>query len=92
MIAALLVIIVAQFMGGVLFAAVCVESCPDDGPGRTCPPACSLCMSCIHAQQAIVRNTMTLEVLVATPHIFNVRPVPAPSQPAGDIFHVPLLG
>jgi hypothetical protein len=92
LIATLLVIIAVQFMGGILFAAVCVESCPDDGPESTCPPACSLCMSCTHAQQAIVRNTMTLAGLVVTPHVFAVRPVPPLWQPTADIFHVPLLG
>lgn len=91
-IATLLVIIAVQLLGGILFATVCVEPCPDDGPGRTCPPVCSLCMSCTHAQQAIVRNTMTPATIVATPRVFGVRPVPAPSQPTADIFHVPLLG
>ena len=91
-IATLLVIVALQLMGGILFATVCVEPCPDDGPARTCPPICALCASCTHAQQAIVRNTMTLAAIVVTPHVFGVRPVPAPSQPAADIFHVPLLG
>jgi hypothetical protein len=90
--ASLLVIIAVQLMGGILFATVCVEPCPDDGPGRTCPPACSLCMSCTHAQQAIVRDTTTLAILAVTPHVFVVRPPTTPSQPAADIFHVPLLG
>jgi hypothetical protein len=30
--------------------------------------------------------------LVAAPHVFTVRAIPAPSQPTADIFHVPLFG
>jgi hypothetical protein len=91
-IATLLVIIAVQLMGGILFATVCVERCPDDGPGRTCPPVCALCAGCTHALQAIVRSPMMNAALVATPHTFTVRPLPAPSHAAADIFHVPLLG
>jgi hypothetical protein len=91
-IATLFVILAVQLVGGIQFATVCVESCPDDGPGRTCPPICALCTSCTHVQHAIVRDPMMNDALVAAPHVFTVRAIPAPSQPTGDIFHVPLLG
>jgi len=91
-IATLLVIMTVQLMGGIVFATVCVESCPDDGPGTTCPPACSLCVSCTHAQQAIVRDTLPPATLAATARVFIVRALSAPSQRSADIFHVPLLG
>jgi len=88
----LLVIIALHLMGGILFATVCVERCPDDGPGRTCPPICALCAGCTHAQQAIVRTPMMNVALIAAPHVFTVRAIPAPPLSAADIFHVPLAG
>jgi hypothetical protein len=88
----LLLIIAVQLIGGILFATVSVEPCPDDGPGRACPPMCALCTSCTHAPQAIVRATPTAVALAVTPRLFTVSPVPAPSQSAADIFHVPLRG
>jgi hypothetical protein len=91
-IATLLVIIAAHLAGGILFATVCVEPCPDDGPGRKCPPICALCTGCTHAQQAIVQSPMMNVAIVAAPHLFTVPVIPAPSQPTADIFHVPLLG
>lgn len=91
-IATLLVIIAAQLMGGILFATVCIEPCPDDGPGTTCPPICALCTSCMHAQQAIVQTAMTDVALAVTPHVFAASHASAPPQRAADIFHVPLPG
>jgi len=91
-VATLLVVIALQLVGGVVLATVCVEPCGDDGPGRSCPPVCALCVSCTHAQQAIVGDAVPLAALVVIPHVFGVRSVPAPSQPAADVFHVPLLG
>jgi len=91
-VATLLVILVVQLMGGILFATACVEPCPDDGPGRTCPPVCALCTGCTHALQAIVRSPIMIVALVGAPHVFIARAEPALSHPAADIFHVPLFG
>jgi hypothetical protein len=91
-VAALLAIIVVQLVCGMAFATVCTESCPDDGPGSSCPPVCSLCTSCTHAQQAVVRNTVTPVALAVTAHVFHVTAIPVPSLLSRDIFHVPLPG
>ena len=29
------------------FVQTCVETCPDDGPDGTCPPACTDCACCV---------------------------------------------
>jgi hypothetical protein len=91
-IATLLLIIAAQMVSGTLFATVCLEPCPDDGRGSGCPPVCSLCTSCNHAQRAIVRSPTIAIALGVTRYVFDVRPLAAPSEPAADIFHVPLVG
>lgn len=87
-IATLLVIIAVQFAGGIWFASVCPEPCADDGPCSTCTP---ICTSCTHAQQAIVRSTASLATLAVAPLIFHAQSLPASSQLAADIFHVPLF-
>lgn len=89
----LLALLAVQLLGGLVFASVCPEPCPDDAPGATCPPICALCTSCTHAQQAIVQQTpVTAVELITAPHVFPSRDGAAPSQLAADIFHVPLLG
>jgi hypothetical protein len=86
----LLVLMALQLVGGMLFASVCFEPCPDDGDDRSCPPVCSLCTSCTHAQQAVVQAATTRFAVAAEPHHFPLQAAPAPSQRAADIFHVPL--
>jgi hypothetical protein len=90
----LLVIVVAQIAAGMLFATVCNEPCPDDNGQRACPPLCSFCTTCTHAQQAIVQTraagaVMPLPVIAS---VSTAHRVGATSQRADEIFHVPLLG
>ena len=89
---ALLVIIAAQLTATVAFASVCFEPCPDDTEGATCPPVCSLCTSCTHAQQAIVRSDATAAPTLTAPHPHAPHVLSGPLHLADDIFHVPLLG
>jgi hypothetical protein len=93
-VAMFLLFVVAQIAAGALFATVCTEPCPDDVGRSTCPPICSVCTVCTHAQQAIVQTpgagaVMPLPVIasVFTPHRSGTTP-----QRADDIFHVPLPG
>lgn len=92
-IAVLLVVVIAQIAAGMLFATVCYEPCPDDDGQRSCPPVCSVCTMCTHAQQAIVQTpapgaaTLLVITNVAVPHRLR-----ATSPRADEIFHVPLLG
>ena len=89
---ALLVIIAAQLTATVTFASVCFEPCPDDTEGTTCPPVCSLCSSCTHAQQAIVRSDATAAPTVTAPNPYAPQVLSGLLHLADDIFHVPLLG
>jgi hypothetical protein len=89
---ALLVLLAVPLLGGFALASECVEPCPDDAEEESCPPVCTLCVGCAHAQTAIV-----LPPEVATPpnggepHL-TVRPLARQSLRASDVFHVPLLG
>lgn len=89
---ALLLIVAAQLTATVAFASVCFEPCPDDTEGTTCPPVCSLCTSCTHAQQAIVQTAATAIPVMTAPHAYAPPGSCGPLHLADDIFHVPLLG
>lgn len=88
----LLVILAVQLIGGVAFAPVCFEPCPDDTGGQTCPPVCTLCTSCTRAQQAIVDATAGAGPAVAAGSILSFQPAASPATRGDDIFHVPLPG
>lgn len=90
--ATLLIVIAAQFLTGVMFASVCLEPCPDDGEGQTCPPVCSLCSTCTHGQQAIVSSGGSGTSLLTAPHVGLTPSLAGPSKLPADIFHVPLFG
>src|ERR1700741_1832557 len=51
---ALLLVLAVQFLGAMVFASACAEPGPDDPESTSCPPVCTLCSDCTHAQQAIV--------------------------------------
>jgi len=88
----LLALIALQLVGGMAFASVCVEPCPDDTEETSCPPVCALCTSCTHAQTGIVQHAASSTPLTST-HRFVPRQSATPSSRlAADIFHVPLLG
>lgn len=91
-VATLLVVFGAQLLAGLVFASVCLEPCPDDGDERTCPPVCSLCIRCTHAQQAIVSTEGAATSLVDRPHLTAPLQLSGPSKLPADIFHVPLFG
>jgi hypothetical protein len=88
----LLVLIAVQLLGSMAFASVCLEPCPDDTQGTSCPPVCALCTSCTHAQTAIVQHTASGLPLMSTHRFVPQTPTSPCSQVATDIFHVPLLG
>jgi len=88
----LLALIAVQLLGSMAFASVCLEPCPDDTEGTSCPPVCALCTSCTHAQTAIVPHATSGSPLTSL-HRFAAQPTASPSsQLAADIFHVPLFG
>ena len=94
LVATLLVVVVAQIAAGMLFATVCNEPCPDDDGQRSCPPVCSSCTMCTHAQQAMVQTpppgaATPLPVIANVPAIHRLA---ATSQHTDEIFHVPLPG
>jgi hypothetical protein len=90
----LLIVVVGQIAGGMLFASVCNQPCPDDNGRDTCPPICSFCTTCAHAQQAVVqvRAAGAITPLPVLTNVFTAHPLAATQQRADDIFHVPLLG
>jgi len=90
--ATLLVIMAVQLLGGLALASVCSEPCPDDGPGTSCPPICTLCTSCTHAQTAIVQRAVASEPLTVVQDFVSQQRICVSSQLTDDIFHVPLPG
>jgi hypothetical protein len=89
---ALLVLLAAQLLGGFVLASECVEPCPDDAEEESCPPVCTLCVGCAHAQTAIVLPPEgATPPNAAEPH-FTPRPLARKSLRTSDVFHVPLLG
>jgi hypothetical protein len=85
----LLAIIAVQLLGAMAFASVCLEPCPDDGDGQTCPPVCT---SCTRAQQAILDAMVIGAPEVAAQNILPFQFSASPTTREDDIFHVPLLG
>jgi hypothetical protein len=88
----LLLVLVIQMIGAVAFASVCVEPCPDDTEETSCPPVCSLCTDCTHAQTAVVRHTADAAPLMTASPVLPQHSSSSSSQLADDIFHVPLHG
>lgn len=88
----LLAMFALQLLGGMAFASVCVEPCPDDTDDTSCPPVCSLCTSCTHAQTAIVQHSANETPFLAAHRFVPQPPASLSSQLAADIFHVPLPG
>jgi len=87
-----LVVVLTLHLAGLVLVSACIEPCPDDGAGKTCPPICSLCMTCTHAQRAIVQLETTAVFLATSPHVRPLEAARELSNLAVDIFHVPLLG
>ncbi|MCA1734291.1 MAG: hypothetical protein LC732_11900 [Acidobacteria bacterium] len=88
-----LLLLVAVVLGGATaLAPVCLAPCADDGGDENCPPACARCTSCAHAQTVIVQGETHGIFLRSAPRFEPRQPASACSRPAGDIFHVPLLG
>ncbi len=88
----ILALIAVQLLGTMAVASVCLEPCPDDTEGTSCPPICSLCTSCTHAQTAIVQQAAIGEPLLTARDLAIPQAYSPSSQLADDIFHVPLLG
>jgi hypothetical protein len=88
----LLLILALQFVGPVAFASVCVEPCSDDTEETSCPPVCTLCTSCTHAQKAVVQHGVSVVRRVGAQESFASTVSSASSLFAVDIFHVPLRG
>ena len=89
---ALLAILAVQMIGGMAPAPVCPDPCPDDDDGAGCPPVCALCTSCTHALTGIVQDSASGLPSMSTQRFVPRQPAAASSQPAGEIFHVPLGG
>jgi len=88
----LLLVLATQLWGGVAFASVCEEPCPDDTETSSCPPVCALCTSCTHAQQGIVQRDVAAPPRLFAQTIVASQSSADSSQHTADIFHVPLLG
>jgi len=88
----LLIILAAPLLGSMAFATVCLEPCPDDTEGTSCPPVCALCTSCTHSQQAIVQHSASAAPLTMAQQLVPQPPLSTSSQLTADIFHVPLFG
>jgi hypothetical protein len=88
----LLAILAVQMLGGMVFASVCLEPCPDDTEETTCPPVCTLCTSCTHAQTAIVQDSSAGTPLLSAGRFLPQHLAAISSHLTDDIFHVPLPG
>lgn len=88
----LLVILAVQLLGAMAFAPICPEPCPDDAEGTSCPPVCTLCTGCTHAQTAIVQHSASGVPLMSPQAFVAQRAASTSSKLATDIFHVPLHG
>jgi len=86
----LLVLIAVQLLGGMVFASACPEPCPDDTEETSCPPVCTVCTSCTHAQTAIVQHASAGMPLIGTRPFVAQEPASTSFPFADDIFHVPL--
>jgi hypothetical protein len=92
-IALLVLLVVTQVAAGMVLASVCNEPCPDDNGQRGCPPLCSFCTTCVHAQQAVVQGPVRAPAPAPMAHnLFAAPQTAASSQLAADIFHIPLPG
>lgn len=90
--ATLLILVAVQLLGGMAFASVCPEPCPDDAQGTGCPPICALCTSCTHGQTAIVQDSAAGAPLMTARPFAPQQRFSTSSQLADDILHVPLPG
>jgi hypothetical protein len=88
----LLAVLAVQLIGGMVFASVCFEPCPDDTEGTSCPPICTVCASCTHAQTAIVRAPFSEMPLMSPQRFVPHQGTSRSSHLTDDILHVPLLG
>lgn len=88
----LLLVLAVQLFGVVAFASVCVEPCPDDTAETSCPPVCTLCTTCTHAQQAVVQRGVGVARMMGAQERFASPALSVDSLFAADIFHVPLCG
>lgn len=88
----LLTIFAAQLLGGMVFASVCFEPCPDDAEGTSCPPVCVMCTGCTHAQTAIVKHAISAAPMNPAQRVVPGASLAAASFFGDDIFHVPLPG
>ncbi|HYI12665.1 MAG TPA: hypothetical protein VEK57_26680 [Thermoanaerobaculia bacterium] len=87
---ALVAMIALQLLGGMVFASVCLEPCPDDTEETSCPPVCAVCTTCTHGQKAVVRHA-SAGLPTPSTRRFVLRQHAGTSLPlADDIFHVPL--
>lgn len=88
----LLALVALQLLGAMAFASVCLEPCPDDEEGASCPPVCAVCTSCTHAQTGIVQHSAGATPLISKNRFVPQQPGSICPQLASDIFHVPLPG
>lgn len=88
----LLMLVALQLLGAIALSAVCLEPCDDDEGSGSCPPVCTLCARCAHAQQAIVQREDGGALVTAAQRDDAQQRWGRSSQLAADIFHVPLAG
>ena len=90
--AILLVVLAVQLLGTMAFASICPDPCPDDAEDTSCPPVCTLCTGCTHAQTAIVQHAASGVPLMSPQAFVAQQAASTSSKLAADIFHVPLAG
>ncbi|MHB0969031.1 MAG: hypothetical protein ACYC7A_14165 [Thermoanaerobaculia bacterium] len=88
----LLALVAFQLAGGIAAPAVCAEPCPDDDDGSNCPPVCSLCSRCTHAQIAIAHPGIQHSPLSVDEPVVPQATISFTSNATGEIFHVPISG
>jgi hypothetical protein len=88
-------LVLALFLGQALaapaFAAVevCSTTCPDDGPGGDCSPACLDCGCCGHVTRILVGGPGTSAPLARSRRDVADGAARLPAWDPQDVFHVP---
>jgi hypothetical protein len=88
----LLAMFVVQLLGGTVFPYGCPEPCPDDTEESSCPPVCTVCTSCTHAQSGIVLRASAGVAFRSAERVVARHVASSTLQLTDDIFHVPLRG
>lgn len=85
---AILALVVLPLTGGIAFAPVCFDPCPEETGETSCPP---VCLACTHAAAVMQHAPAGLPLFARTALAAELTVSPSLLFP-DDILHVPLFG